>query len=99
MIMIRTYDRAQRELSKSTVCDIEKVVNPRNIYPLIYGMSLCCQKKANGNIISAMQKDLNSNKNWVSGQELASQFMTEQYGQYVLCIAHLWPIFNFCNRI
>ena len=50
MIMIITY----------TVCDIEKAVNPRNIY----GMSLCCQKKANGNIISAMQKDLNSNKNW-----------------------------------
>ena len=90
LIMISTYDRAPTELSKSTVCDIEKAVNPRNIYPLIYGMSLCCQKKANGNIISAMQKDLNSNKNWVrTGQELASQFMTEQY---VLCIAHLWPI-------
>ena len=90
MIMISTYDRAPTELSKSTVCDIEKAVNPRNIYSLIYGMSFCCQEKANGNIISAMQRDLNSNKNWVrTGQELASQFMTEQY---VLCIAHLWPI-------
>ena len=92
MIMISTYDRAPTELSKSTVCDIEKAVNPRNIYPLIYGMSLCCQKKANGNIISAMQKDLNSNKNWArTGGSVHDRAVHLMYSAFV---ANFVPVFR-----
>ena len=81
--MISTYDRAPTELSKSTVCDIEKAVNPRNIYPLIYGMSFCCQEKANGNAKgSELKQELG--QNWArTGESVYDRAVRLMYSAFV----------------